>query len=173
MTKFLFYKFYLPFMTWISYFFPKDVQKNILMSLIKLNNKIILTSRNNMVRKLLVLLPRCLQYFHCNFNLISSIDNCQNCGRCKIKDIILLKEKYNIEIKVAPGGSLAKKFVEEISPEFVVAVACNQELISGIKEVYPCKVYAIPVIIIDKPCINTDTEISEIEKIVKDIVVKS
>ncbi len=165
--KFIFYYLFLPLVSTVALLNPLRNKYKILNWIIKLNNKIILNSKTTSIKNVLILLPRCLQYFHCNYNLIYSIDNCHSCGKCKIKDILKLKEKYGIEIKVASGGNLAKMFVKEVNPDYIIAVACRPELILGIKEVYPYKVVGIPNIIVNKPCINTDVELSEIENILK------
>lgn len=165
--RIIFYRFYFPTIVWFSYFLPKKVRNKVLNFLIIQNNNFMIDEKNGKIEKILVLLPRCLQYFKCEHNIISSIENCKLCGRCKIKDIVNLKEKYNLDIKVAPGGNLAKYFVEEVRPDYVIAVACELELILGIKEVFPYKVLAVPNIIVEKPCINTDVEVENIEKFIK------
>jgi len=142
---------------------PEKLALKLLNIIIKKNNSVILKNLKNKPTKILLLLPKCLQYFSCNKNIIESIDNCQQCGRCKIKNILQLSKKYNLIIKVATGGKLAKMYVEQISPDLVIAVACKPELVIGISNVDGYKVIAVPNIIVNKPCINTDVEIKEIE----------
>lgn len=165
----LFYKLYFPFINWLSTLLPKKLKVKILKEILELNNKYVLKNKKD-TKKILILLPRCLQYFNCENNIISSIENCRLCGRCKIKNIIGFKEKYNVDIKVASGGELAKLFVEQSNPDFIIAVACEPELILGIKEVSPYRVLAITNIIKEKPCINTDVEIDKIEEFLKILV---
>lgn len=168
LKKELFYKFLFPFMLWFKDFLPKKVSLRLLNWLLEKNNDFVLTDDNLNVRSILVLLPRCVQYFNCEFNLISSVDNCRQCGKCKIKDIFELKDKYKLNnIKVASGGKLAKLFVKQVQPDVVIAVACELELILGIKDIYPVKTLAVPNIIVDKPCVNTDVEIKKIEGFVR------
>lgn len=165
-----FYKIYFPVIIWLTNFLPKKGRNKILNDLLICNNNIVL-SKKEKVKKILILLPRCLQYFKCEHNVISSVENCQLCGKCKIKDIMKIKEKYGLkDIKVAAGGKIAKIFVEEIKPDYIIAVACEIELILGIKEVFPYKVLAINNIIVNKPCINTDVEIEKIENFVRQIL---
>jgi len=80
-----------------------------------------------------------------------------------------LGEKYNIIMKVATGGRLAKRMVNEISPDVVIAVACERELCEGIFSVYPLPVYGIPNIRLSGPCINTTVDVNSVEKVLKDI----
>lgn len=167
-----FYKIYFPFLIWLTNFLPKKSKNKILNNLLLWNNNIILSKKENEKPKnILILLPRCLQYFKCEHNIIASVENCQLCGKCKIKDIIKIKEKYNLrDVKVVSGGKLAKMFVEQIKPDYIIAVACEIELILGIKEVFPYRVLAVNNIIIDKPCINTDVEIEKIENFIKQLL---
>ncbi len=170
MRNYFFYKIFLPIIIWLINFKNTKKKYFILNKLINLNNKIVLNSQKNKARNVLILLPRCLQYFDCSHNIISSVENCKSCGKCKIKDIIKLSEKYCVNLKVAPGGSLAKVFIKQINPDYIIAVACWVELMLGIKEVYPYKVLAVANIIVNQPCINTDVKVEEIEDILQKIV---
>jgi hypothetical protein len=148
---------------------PENLAIKLLDFVINKNNNFVLKNLKKKPAKILFLLPKCLQYFSCDKNIIDSIENCQQCGKCKIKDILQLGKKYNLVIKVATGGQLAKMFVEQVQPELVIAVACKPELVAGIKNVNIYNVIAIPNIIVDKPCINTDVEINEVEKFLQHI----
>lgn len=170
MMKFLFYKISLPLIFWFSGLLKRNRQVAILNWLVEVNNKFVLREKKVNNPKILILLPRCLQYFGCKYNIISSVSNCSECGKCKIRDIIQLKKKYDLDVKVAPGGSLAKMFVKEVNPDIIIAVACEIELILGIKEVYPYKVLSVVNIIKEKPCIDTDVEVEKIERFITKII---
>ncbi|MCX7941011.1 MAG: DUF116 domain-containing protein [Endomicrobia bacterium] len=167
----LFYKLLFPSSLWMSSILPKKFSLQLLKWILEQNNKIVLSRNNRNIKTILILLPRCLQYFSCEFNLVSSIENCRRCGKCKIKDIVEFKEKYKLEnIKVAPGGRLAKFFVEQARPDIVIAVACELELIIGIKEIFPIRTLAVSNIVVNKPCVNTDVEIRKIEEFINLLV---
>lgn len=135
---------------------------------LSLNNRIVekKLKRKN-IRKGAILLPHCVQKDDCFFKVTSKIDNCRECGRCKIHGISKLKKKYNIQVKVATGGTLARKFIKEERPDLVIAVACERDLISGIYDAMPQLVYGIFNEKINGPCYNTDFSIDEIEKVIK------
>jgi hypothetical protein len=156
----------------LSQLLPKKLSLKFVSFIIDKNNKNVLKKLNKSPNKILVLLPKCLQYFSCDKNIIESIDNCLQCGRCKIKDILELSKKYSLDIKVAPGGQIAKMYVEQMKPDIVLAVACESELMLGIKAVNNYDVVAIPNIIVDKPCVNTDVEIKKIEDVIKNLINK-
>ncbi|MDI6641386.1 MAG: DUF116 domain-containing protein [Elusimicrobiota bacterium] len=70
-------------------------------------------------------------------------------------------------MKVATGGRLAKRWVRELKPDFIVAVACERELSEGISAVYPLPVVGIPNIRPYGPCLNTTVDISMVETVIE------
>lgn len=136
--------------------------------LIKLNNDFVLkkmTKRN--INKVAILLPHCVQNYNCPYKVTSEIENCKKCGLCKIGNLLELKEKYDIVIKVATGGTLARMFIAKERPALVIAVACERDLISGIYDALPVSVYGVFNKRPNGPCIDTDVSIEEIEKVLK------
>jgi hypothetical protein len=113
--------------------------------------------------RVLILLPHCLQLFDCDIKVTGGIDKCIRCGRCDIKGLAELAEKYRIDISVATGGTLARKVIVEKRPKLVVAVACERDLTSGIKDCYPLPVLGV---LNDRPfgpCFNTSVDVAKIE----------
>lgn len=134
--------------------------------IIRYNNKYVLKSLSKKkIKKVAILLPHCIQNYNCPHKVTTNIDNCKKCGQCKIENLLKLKETYNIVIKVATGGTLARKFILEEKPTFVVAVACERDLISGIYDSLPFKVYGVFNTRPHGPCIDTDVSIEEIIKV--------
>lgn len=130
------------------------------------NNKRVMKKINKfMPKNIALLLPHCIQNYDCPFKITSKIENCRKCGKCKIEKILELKEKYNLEVKVATGGTLARLFIKEKKPELIIAVACKRDLMSGIYDSFPMNAYGVYNKIIESPCINTDLNIEEIEKV--------
>jgi len=66
--------------------------------------------------RLLLLLPRCLE-------------------KELLKKIGELKERYPIAIHTVSGGELARKKVKELRPTAIIGVACERDLVSGIRDV--------------------------------------
>ncbi|MBU4484483.1 DUF116 domain-containing protein [bacterium] len=95
--------------------------------------------------KILILLPRCLK-------------------KEQLQQLNSFKEKYNLEVATVPGGELARKKVKEIRPSFIIGVACERDLVSGIRDV-ASKIPALGVINKrpEGPCINTFIDMDEIE----------
>lgn len=134
------------------------------------NNRVLKNIRYIKPKKISILLPHCIQNYDCNFKITSNIENCKKCGKCKINDLLNLKLKYNIDIKVATGGTLARLYLKKEKPDFIIAIACKRDLVSGVFDMYPMNVYGIFNIIKDSPCINTDVDISEVEKILDFVI---
>ena len=116
-------------------------------SFVSLNNELVLAIkekiRNKKGRRILILLPHCLQISTCKIRVTHDIRNCKKCGRCNVGDLLEISEKYNIAISIATGGTLARKIIKEIRPTFIIAVACERDLTSGIVDVYPMNVYGV------------------------------
>lgn len=114
--------------------------------------------------KTLVLIPRCLQNSDCQNKVAENVENCQRCGNCPITDLLKLKDKYGYRLFVATGGSLARQIIKKTKPELILAVACERELMSGIKEVKRIPIITIPNQRPEGPCKNTKVDLNELEQ---------
>ncbi|MEN2994418.1 MAG: DUF116 domain-containing protein [Thermodesulfovibrio sp.] len=134
--------------------------------IVKLNN--ILVMRNSInVKKILLLLPHCIQNSKCDIRLTFDVFKCRRCGKCKIKDLIEIAENYNISIAIATGGTIARKVVKEVKPDAIIAVACERDLSSGIVDTYPTPVIGILNERPFGPCIDTTVSLKQIEDALK------
>ena len=133
-------------------------------SFIAMNNSLVVSQRQK-VRpdRVLVLLPHCIQLFDCEIKVTGDIHKCVQCGRCDIKGLVDIGSKYHIDISVATGGTLARKVIVEKRPKLVLAVACERDLTSGIKDCYPLPVIGILNERPFGPCFNTVVDVSKID----------
>ena len=133
-------------------------------SFIAMNNSLVISQRQK-VRpdRVLVLLPHCIQLFDCEIKVTGDIHKCVQCGRCDIKGLVDIGRKYHIDISVATGGTLARKVIVEKRPKLVLAVACERDLTSGIKDCYPLPVIGILNERPFGPCFNTVVDVSKID----------
>jgi hypothetical protein len=141
---------------------PRDTIRQ---SFIAMNNSLVL-SQKLLIKpdRILILLPHCIQLFDCEIKVTGAISKWVRCGRCDISGLSELAEKYRIDISVATGGTLARKVITEKRPKLVVAVACEGDLTSGIKDCYPLPVLGI---LNDRPfgpCFNTRVETQKIDE---------
>lgn len=147
---------------------PKDTIRQ---SFVAMNNSLV-TSQRLVVPadRILILLPHCLQLFDCDIKVTGGIEKCVRCGRCDIKGLAELAEKYRIDISVATGGTLARKVIVEKRPKLVVAVACERDLTSGIKDCYPLPVIGV---LNDRPygpCFNTAVDVGKIDQAIRSVL---
>lgn len=134
-------------------------------SFVAMNNSLVASQKLSVLpERILILLPHCLQLFDCDIKVTGGIGKCLRCGRCDIKGLAELAEKYRIDISVATGGTLARKVIVEKRPKLVIAVACERDLTSGIKDCYPLPVIGILNDRPHGPCINTVVDTVKIEQ---------
>jgi uncharacterized protein len=140
-------------------------------SFIAMNNSLVISQRQKIAPdRILVLLPHCIQLFDCEIKVTGDINKCVQCGRCNINGLVEIGRKYGIDISVATGGTLARKVIVEKRPKLVLAVACERDLTSGIKDCYPLPVIGI---LNDRPfgpCFNTTVDVAKIDDALSRII---
>jgi|SRR5208283_2715855 len=118
-------------------------------------------------RKILLLLPHCLQISNCDIRLTFNVGNCKRCGKCEIKDLIGIAEEMGLDIFVATGGTLARRIVSDVRPDAIVAIACERDLSSGIVDTYPLPVFGITNERPSGPCLNTRVDLTKVREALK------
>ncbi len=115
-------------------------------SFIKVHNSVLKASPNRLsAERLLVLLPRCLE----------------RATRSQILDRLGGTEAKTV---TASGGEEARKAIQEHRPTVILAIACERDLISGLKDVAErIPVLAIPNRRPQGPCKNTQLPIEELD----------
>ena len=134
-------------------------------SFIETNNQLVHSnSRKTKPTRLLLLLPQCIQDFDCDIKITGNIQNCKRCGTCEIKDLLELAERHKVETAVATGGTLARSIIVKMRPQAIVAVACELDLTSGIRDTYPIPVIGVLNQRPNGPCYNTTVSIAEVKE---------
>jgi hypothetical protein len=137
-------------------------------SFVEVNNSLVKASRKRIEgRRVLILLSQCLQNFDCPHRVTATYLNCKRCGKCQLSEIITLKEKYETELAIATGGTLARKIIVDTKPSAIVAVACERDLTSGIQDVYPIPVFGVLNERPHGPCYNTQIDLQRLERAVR------
>lgn len=136
-------------------------------SFIEINNLLVSSIKKKYrPEDILILSPHCIQNSDCKFKVTYDIENCRRCGKCQINDLLKLKDKYGVKIAVATGGTLARKVVSDIKPKIIIAIACERDLTSGIKDVKKIPVYGIINKRPNGPCFNTSFDVKSLEKVI-------
>ncbi|MBI2874642.1 MAG: DUF116 domain-containing protein [Firmicutes bacterium] len=114
-------------------------------SFIEVHNRLVLASvTRKLPRRILVLLPHCLQWIKCPFKITIDLENCGRCRKCDIYQLIEVQHDLGVKFHVATGGGQARRLLADFRPEAVVAVACERELAEGIQDVNKIPVVAVP-----------------------------
>jgi hypothetical protein len=120
--------------------------------------------------EILVLVPHCLQNHDCTCDIVKDIGNCKQCGKCKIAELVKIRDKYGVKVAVAKGGQQACLIAGGDEIKVIVAVACEKELAAGILALPKKKIYAIPNILGETPCVDTDVEIEKVESMLQRVI---
>jgi len=107
----------------------------------------------------------------CDLKISKDISICKKCGKCDIGDLAKLAEKYNLVIKVATGGTIARRIVKDTRPDLIIAVACERDMLSGIQDTYPLPVIGLLNERPNGPCVNTKVSVELIEKALKKLAI--
>jgi len=141
-------------------------------SFIALNNQLVDAKHLRVpAEKTLILLPHCIQMFDCAIKITGNVDKCVRCGKCDISGLLELANSYGIDLAVATGGTLARKLIVEKRPRLIVAVACERDLPSGIRDSYPLPVIGILNQRPNGPCFNTHILLPEVERALQTYVI--
>ncbi len=139
-------------------------KSKILSSYVEVNNYLVKAKHLYIPsNEIMILLPHCLQNSDCKIKITNNIDNCRGCGKCKIGELKELASEYNAIIKVASGGTLARKYILENKPKGVIAVACERDLSMGIHDTGILPVLGVLNIRPNGPCFNTDVDVEEVQ----------
>lgn len=123
-------------------------------------------------KNILLLLPHCLQKQGCPEPVKEHIRNCKGCGRCKMKLLRDLAERYAVPVHVASGGREALARARSPEVRVILAVACSKELAEGIRGAFPKRVVGVLNSWPHGACKDTDVDIAQIEEALSDLVAK-
>lgn len=158
----LFFKLGYPLLLIFGWFFrvKKDSLQRLL---IDVNNTLVRRSQKAPTKRLLLLLPHCLQRSDCNIKITYNVYNCEKCGQCEIKNFTEMAKDLGLNLFVATGGTIARRIVVDVRPEAIVAVACERDLSSGILDTYPLPILGIVNQRPFGPCFNTNVDINKVK----------
>ncbi|MCX5726493.1 MAG: DUF116 domain-containing protein, partial [Candidatus Saganbacteria bacterium] len=133
---------------------------------VELNNKLVRKEKPK-AKKMLLLLPHCIQASSCDIRLTFNVLNCKRCGKCEIKDLIQIAEERDLSVFIAAGGSQARRIIKDIKPESVIAAACENDLSSGIVDTYPLPVLGILNERPFGPCLDTRVDLEKVKEAIE------
>lgn len=136
-------------------------------SFIAVNNALVGAGRDTISRdgKVLLLLPHCLQATSCRHKITGGlIENCRGCGQCVIAGLLEMAKEHSLALVVATGGTLARRVIGEVRPSAIIAVACETDLTSGIRDSYPLPVYGVLNERPHGPCRDTTVDLGRVRE---------
>lgn len=139
---------------------------------VELNNAFVSSEKNKKnlsPEKILLLLPHCLQNSECTIKVSGDIRRCRQCGKCCLGDILKTADKYGVGVVVATGGTAARSAILKKNPSYIISVACERDLASGISDVRKIPVKGIINKRPNGPCINTTVDLNELENALKEV----
>ncbi|MDI6792709.1 MAG: DUF116 domain-containing protein [bacterium] len=119
---------------------------------------------------LFLLAPSCLQNKDCTAKITNDIQECRRCGRCNVKDLLEMAETRQLPLMVVTGGTVARERVKENNYGGVIAIACERELETGIRDAFPLPVIAIINERPEGPCVNTRIDMKKVEEGVNELL---
>ena len=133
---------------------------------IDINNYFIeITNEKFELKDSMIVLPHCLQNSNCNIKITNDISNCKDCGKCCVSEIKKLSEIYGVKVYVVTGGTAARNIVINFKPKFIIAVACERDLSSAIKDIGQITCVGVLNNRPNGPCYNTSVDVSTIKNI--------
>lgn len=130
---------------------------------IRLNNALVRWRRVRVnPDQMLLLLPHCLHFDGCAHNVVRSLSECRRCGKCSLAGLVEARDVFGVVACVVGGGRQALEHVRRSNVKAVVAVACERELVQGIRMAFPKPVLAISNQTPEGPCRNTVTDVGEV-----------
>jgi len=167
--RWLIMRFYLPVMS-IAGALLKMPRIKVEQAFIKLNNQMVrMMARGLRPRRLLILMPHCIQFDNCRIKVTRNVRNCAGCGKCEIGELVTLSDEFGVNLFISTGGTVARRKVQEERPDAVIAVACERDLASGLQDAYPLPVLAI---VNERPrgyCMETGVAVKDVRQAVIDL----
>jgi hypothetical protein len=142
-------------------------------SYIKINNQMTVSQdRKYRPEEILILAPHCLQNTNCPHKITIDVQNCHRCGKCSVAGLLDIAEETGVNLVVASGGTFARKLAKEYQPKAIVAIACERDLTSGIKDM---NAQHIPVVGVlnerpNGPCYNTTVQICKVRQALAEFI---
>ena len=164
--------FFYPMTMWVGRLFGVS-KEEIEDSYIKINNQMTVSQDiKYRPEEILILAPHCLQNTNCPHKITIDVQNCHRCGKCSVAGLIDIAEETGVNLVVASGGTFARKLAKEYQPKAIVAIACERDLTSGIKDM---NAQHIPVVGVlnerpNGPCYNTTVQICKVRQALAEFI---
>lgn len=116
-------------------------------------------------RRVLVLLPHCIQLSRCKLDILSDPILCRRCGLCPVGDCIEYANERCLELRISNRSHKAYLEVRDFKPDLVIGISCYTRLLKGIVKMPDVPCYAIPVSLPYGMCVDTQMDVSHLKAV--------
>jgi hypothetical protein len=120
------------------------------------NQRVRETFRTRRARRVLVLLPHCIQMARCKAPVLDDLQTCYDCGLCSVGDYSQAALLHRWETRISNRSHKAYREAREYRPDLIVAVSCSDRLIKGLTKLPEIPSYVIPLELPHGMCVDTD-----------------
>lgn len=121
-------------------------------------------------KDVMLLTPHCLQLDTCPIKVTRDAFACKQCGRCCVGGLVGLAKKYGTSLHIATGGTFARLLVKKYRPKVIIAIACERDLVLGMRDVFPILVFGVLNQRPFGPCFNTKVDLEKVEKVLQHVL---
>ena len=114
---------------------------------------------------IMLLTPHCLQNDTCPIKVTRDAFACRECGRCPVGGLVHLAKTYGVSLYIATGGTFARLLVKKHRPKAIIAIACERDLVLGMRDVFPILVFGVLNSRPYGPCFNTQVDLQKVDKV--------
>lgn len=114
---------------------------------------------------IMLLTPHCLQLDTCPIKVTRDAFRCRQCGRCSVGGLVGIAKRWGTSLYIATGGTFARLLVKQHRPKVIIAIACERDLVLGMRDVFPILVFGVLNARPYGPCFNTQVDLAKIERV--------
>ena len=113
-------------------------------------------------KRVLLLLPHCIQMAQCSANILHDLNKCYNCGLCNISNLLPLQGKYNIKSCINNRSHKTYQYARQYKPDLIIAIGCLDRLFKGLVRLSEIPSYVIPLDLNHGMCVNTSFNVDHL-----------
>ncbi len=115
-------------------------------------------------RRVLLIMPRCVQKSGCRANVRSGLQECLTCMGCPLGDVAVLCRHHQVNALVALRSHVAFALAREFKPDVIIATACHDRIIKALRSVPEYPALLTPLQSMEKPCVNAGVDLAWLER---------
>lgn len=107
-------------------------------------------------RRVLILLPHCIQLARCKADVLGDLEACYDCGLCPVGDYMNAALLNRWDGRIFNRSHKAYRDAREHRPDLIVAVSCTDRLLKGLTRLPEVPSYVIPLTLGHGMCVDTE-----------------